>query len=92
MLLREMLIAYRKGVAMRTITSKIDALREQRKDTSLKLLDEGITYQSCAEQVGVSITTVLTTVRKHGIHRKSQKSTSKINPNRPKSQKKRIEL
>jgi uncharacterized protein YerC len=66
---------------MKTITSKIDALREQRKNAILKLLHEGITYQSCAEQAGVSITTVLTIARKHGIRRKQQKSTTNVNPN-----------
>ena len=67
---------------MRTITSKIDALRQEREDAILKLLDEGITYQRCAEAVGVSITTVVTVARKHGIRRKEQEPTETLNPPR----------
>lgn len=72
---------------MRTITSKIDALRQQREDAILKLLDEGITYQRCAEAVGVSITTVVTVARKHGIRRKEQEPTEPLINNQPKRQK-----
>jgi len=63
---------------MRTITNKIDALRQQREGAILKLLHEGITYQRCAEAVGVSITTVLTIARKHGIRRKEQEPTKTL--------------
>jgi uncharacterized protein YerC len=63
---------------MRTITNKIDTLRQQREDSILKLLHEGITYQRCAEAVGVSITTVVTVAHKHGIRRKRQEPTEPL--------------
>lgn len=72
---------------MRTITSKIDALRQEREDAILKLLGEGITYQRCAEAVGVSITTVVTVARKHGIRRKEQEPTETSTNNQPKKRK-----
>jgi len=72
---------------MRTITSKIDALRQQREDAILKLLDEGITYQRCAEAVGVSITTVVTVAHKHGIRRKEQEPIKSLTNKQPKKQK-----
>jgi uncharacterized protein YerC len=71
---------------MRTITNKIDSLRQQREVAILKLLHEGTTYQRCAETVGVSITTVVTVARKHGIRRKEQKPTTTINTIRPNRQ------
>jgi uncharacterized protein YerC len=72
---------------MRTITNRIDSLRQQREGDILKLLQEGVTYQRCAEAVGVSITTVVTVARKHGIRRKEQEPTATINPTRPNRQK-----
>ena len=72
---------------MRTITKKIDSLRQQREDDILDLLQEGITYQRCAEAVGVSITTVVTIAHKNGIRRKEQKPTTTLNTTRLNRQK-----
>jgi hypothetical protein len=54
---------------METVTDKIDALKQERKETVIRLLQTNTTYQRIGEMTGLSITSVMAIAHKNDIRR-----------------------